>query len=111
MISYSWWLIALLQQVICPEVLHEDVIVVKGRLVLEQDDSKIQRPQNCKIVSGSTGQKVCVADSNELISDLKEIVLWQKLKLWLPFYNLQFLQNSSSASEIPLKCFLFFLPL
>ena len=49
-----------LQKVICPEVLHEDVIVVKGRLVLVQDDSEIQRPENCKIVTGSTGEKVCL---------------------------------------------------
>lgn len=40
-------------------MLHEDVIVVKGRLVLVQDDSEIQRPENCKIVMGSTGEKVC----------------------------------------------------
>ena len=43
---------------ICPEVLHEDIIVVKGRLVLVQPDSKIQRPENCKTVAGSTGEKV-----------------------------------------------------
>lgn len=40
-------------------MLHEDVIVVKGRLVLVQDDSEIQRPENCKVVTGSTGEKVC----------------------------------------------------
>lgn len=51
--------IILLQKVTCPDVLHEDVIVVKGRLVLVQDDSEIQRPENCKIVTGSTGEKVC----------------------------------------------------
>ena len=43
-------------------MLHEDVIVVKGRLVLVQDDSEIQRPENCKIVIGSTGEKVCVTN-------------------------------------------------
>lgn len=48
----------LLKKVICPDVLHEDIIVVKGRLVLVQEDSKIQRPENCKIVSGSTGEQV-----------------------------------------------------
>ena len=52
--------IILLQKVICPEVLHEDVIVVKGRLVLVQDYSEIQRPESCQIVTGSTGEKVCV---------------------------------------------------
>lgn len=48
----------LLKKVICPDVLHEDIIVVKGRLVLVQEDSKIQRPENCKIVTGSTGEQV-----------------------------------------------------
>jgi len=43
-------------------VLHDDVIVVKGRLVLVQGDSEIQRPENCKIVTGSTGEKVCVSN-------------------------------------------------
>lgn len=52
----------LLQKVICPEVLHEDVVVVKGRLVLVQDGSEIQRPENYKIVAGSTGEKVCVTN-------------------------------------------------
>lgn len=45
-------------KVICPDVLHEDIIVVKGRLVLVQEDSKIQRPENCKIVTGSTGEQL-----------------------------------------------------
>lgn len=57
--SWKSLIIILSQKVICPEVLHEDVIVVKGRLVLVQDDSEIQRPENCKIVTGSTGEKVC----------------------------------------------------
>ena len=57
-------IIFFLQKVICPEVLHEDVIVVKGRLVLVQDDSEIQRPENCKIVTGSTGEKVCFKCAN-----------------------------------------------
>lgn len=39
-------------------MLHEDVIVVKGRLVLFQEDSEIQRPENCNFVTGSTGEKV-----------------------------------------------------
>ena len=39
-------------------MLHEDVIVVKGRLVLFQEDSEIQRPKNCNFVTGSTGEKV-----------------------------------------------------
>ena len=47
-----------MQKVICPEVLHEDVIVVKGRLVLFQEDSEIQRPENSNFVTGSTGEKV-----------------------------------------------------
>ena len=47
-----------MQKVTCPEVLHEDVIVVKGRLVLFQEDSEIQRPENCNFVTGSTGEKV-----------------------------------------------------
>lgn len=63
-------------KVICPEVLHEDVIVVKGRLVLEKDDSKIQRPQNCRIVSGSTGQKLEEwepLDKGKLRKDLQRV--------------------------------------
>ena len=47
-----------MQKVICPEVLHEDVIVVNGRLVLFQEDSEIQRPENSNFVTGSTGEKV-----------------------------------------------------
>ena len=47
-----------MQKVICPEVLHEDVIVVKGRLVLFQEDSEIQRPESSNFVTGSTGEKV-----------------------------------------------------
>ena len=47
-----------MQKVICPGVLHEDVIVVKGRLVLFQEDSEIQRPENSNFVTGSTGEKV-----------------------------------------------------
>ena len=39
-------------------MLHEDVIVVKGRLVLFQEDSEIQRPENSNFVTGSTGEKV-----------------------------------------------------
>ncbi|XP_067054035.1 5-oxoprolinase-like [Acropora muricata] len=54
-------------KVICPDVLHEDIIVVKGRLVLVQEDSKIQRPENCKIVTGSTGEQ------------LEEWDLWTKI--------------------------------
>ncbi|KAL9974393.1 hypothetical protein ACROYT_G011417 [Oculina patagonica] len=64
-------------KVICPEVLHEDVIVVKGRLVLVQDDSEIQRPENCKIVTGSTGEKLEeweAMDKEQLRKDLQRVL-------------------------------------
>lgn len=61
-------------------MLHEDVIVVKGRLVLVQDDSEIQRPENCKIVTGSTGEKVCFKCANftKLFSYINIIELCDK---------------------------------
>ncbi|XP_068721717.1 5-oxoprolinase-like isoform X2 [Montipora capricornis] len=64
-------------KVICPEVLHEDIIVVKGRLVLVQPDSKIQRPENCKIVTGSTGEKLEEwepLDKDQLRIDLQRVL-------------------------------------
>ena len=48
---------------------------MKGRLVLMQEDSEIQRPENCKIVSGSTGEKVCVTNSDHNILDYFLIIL------------------------------------
>ena len=63
-----------MQKVICPEVLHEDVIVVKGRLVLFQEDSEIQRPENCNFVTGSTGEKVwlVVINTTAILYRLRE---------------------------------------
>ncbi|CAH3017311.1 unnamed protein product [Porites evermanni] len=64
-------------KVICPEVLHEDVIVVKGRLVLFQEDSEIQRPENCNFVTGSTGEKLEEwepLDKQQLRKDLQRVL-------------------------------------
>lgn len=55
-------------------MLHEDVIVVKGRLVLFQEDSEIQRPENSNFVTGSTGEKVwlVVINTSAILYIVKE---------------------------------------
>lgn len=58
LVNCKYFFVLFSKKVTCPEVLHEDVIVVKGRLVLVQEESKIQRPETCRIVTGSTGEKV-----------------------------------------------------
>ena len=42
---------------ICPEVLYEEVVEVKERVVLCDENSELKKP-DCQIVTGTTGEMV-----------------------------------------------------
>ena len=42
---------------ICPEVLYEEVVEVKERVVLCDENSELKKP-DCQIVTGTTGETV-----------------------------------------------------
>ena len=46
-----------MQEVVCPEVLYEEVIEVKERLVLVKDKCELNHPHH-GVVTGTTGEKV-----------------------------------------------------
>lgn len=46
------------QKATCPEVLYDEVIEVRDRVVLVQDRSDIQQPDDSFLVTSSTGEKV-----------------------------------------------------
>ena len=48
--------LALIQEIVMPEVLYEEVLEVEERVVLEQDGCQLQIPQ--PLIQGNTGEKV-----------------------------------------------------
>jgi len=46
------------QKATCPEVLYDEVIEVKERVVLVQERSEIKLPDESFLVTASTGEKV-----------------------------------------------------
>ena len=46
------------QKATCPEVLYDEVIEVSERVVLVQERSKIEPPDESFLVTASTGEKV-----------------------------------------------------
>lgn len=46
------------QKAACPEVLYDEVVEVKERVVLVQDRSEIHTPSDSYMVTASTGEKV-----------------------------------------------------
>ena len=47
------------QKATCPEVLYDEVIEVRERVVLVQEKSEIELPDESFLVTASTGEKVC----------------------------------------------------
>lgn len=47
------------QEVVTPEVLYEEVVEVSERYVLQQEKCQIKK--KCPVVTGTTGEKVCMA--------------------------------------------------
>lgn len=46
------------QKATCPEVLYDDVIEAKERVVLVQEKSELELPDDSFVVTGGTGEKV-----------------------------------------------------
>ena len=53
--DFCW---CLFQKATCPEVLYDEVIEVRERVVLVQERSEIQPPDDSFLVTSSTGEKV-----------------------------------------------------